>query len=356
MTQRALAGLYADLGIPVFCFEDFGCKSPMDLSFVNAMRYSRAIARTAREHRASCIVGVLQTGTFYASLAKDIYCLRLPVIGTILGNLSAYFSSENRKPTLKERLLLRYLLARPSLVITPSVGVARDLGGRFGASLKKIKVVYNGIDISNVRRLAENDQAPQGFSEGCTIITSCRLSSQKDFTTLLKAFREVRQKTEAKLVIVGEGELRERIINEAKELGVDKYVEITGFLKNPFKAIKEADVFVLSSFYEGFGNVIVEAMALGVPVVASDCPSGPAEIINDGVDGLLVRSGDYKAMAGAILGLLFNDEFCKTISEGGLKRAEDFTVENMTKAFSGIIDQLCERRLSVGWSDRGKAI
>jgi glycosyltransferase involved in cell wall biosynthesis len=341
LTQHPVAGYFSPLGLRIHLFEDYGCYEPMPVTIEKTIKYSRAIADTVRREAADCIVGIMHTGSFYSSSARDIFRMKVPVIGTIEGIISAFFKKEERTPTVIEKFLLWYLLRRPSLLVVPSKGVKDDLEKNFGISEKRVVVIYNGIDINTVREMAaEQGHMPDGYS-GKTIVTACRLNAEKDFITLLRAFREVRQKIESRLVIVGDGELREEIIRQSRHLGIERDVVITGFHRNPFTFIKAADVFVLSSFFEGFGNVIVEAMALQVPVVASDCPSGPGEIIQNGVDGFLAPVKDHHSMAESIMRLLSDEETRRRFVLKGMERAKCFAVEDMTEAFRMLIARLC---------------
>ncbi len=342
LTNRTVAGYFSIPGLKVYLFEEYGCRGePMPVSLENARNYARAIKDVVKKEKTSCIVGIMHTGSFYASLARDIFRLRVPLIGTIEGNVSAFFKKEKRNPTFFERSLLWYLLRRPSLLTVPSEGVKDDLVKNFGIPGRSIAVIHNGIDITGVRKMAAEEAAIADGYQGKTIATACRLNAQKDFLTLLRAFREVRTEIESRLVIIGDGELREEIIRYAQDLGIDKHVVITGFQKNPFGFFRAADVFVLSSFFEGFGNVIVEAMALGVPVVATDCPSGPGEIIRHGVNGFLVPVQDHHAMAGAIRQLLEDAELRNEFKARGIERAECFRSKDMIESFRSLISRVC---------------
>jgi glycosyltransferase involved in cell wall biosynthesis len=130
------------------------------------------------------------------------------------------------------------------------------------------------------------------------------LCARKDFGTLIRAFALVRRERPARLVILGKGRQREKLEALARELGVGADVSLPGFVNNPYPYMKRASLFVLSSAYEGFGNVLVEALATGTPVVATDCPSGPREILEDGRYGPLVPVGDVRRLASSILDTL----------------------------------------------------
>ena len=134
-----------------------------------------------------------------------------------------------------------------------------------------------------------------------------RLTPQKDFASLLRSFQLVRKERDCRLVILGEGPERDALLHLADELGIREHVDLPGFVPNPYAVLARAQAFVLSSRWEGLPTVLIEAMALGVPLVAADCPSGPREILQDGAFGELVPVGDVEAMARAIVAALHQD-------------------------------------------------
>ena len=159
-----------------------------------------------------------------------------------------------------------------------------------------------------------------------------RLTQAKDFPTLIRAFALVRKKHPARLMILGEGEERSKLETLVQELGLEKEVSLPGFVDNPYKYMKRAAVFVLSSKWEGFGNVLVEAMALGTPVVSTNCPSGPAEILENGRWGRLVPVGDVYALAEAIIETL-DEEHHPDVAN----RAKDFAVELAVEKYINVL-------------------
>ncbi len=338
VTHSSIQDYYSGLDIKIYAFENFKCVYPHILSPNNIFTYAKSIKNIAHYENPEIILGIMHFGALFVIAAHDIFFLKAHPVITIEGNFSAYFESINRPPSLKEKLLIRYCFSRAKGIIVPSEGVKRDLVGNYGASGKKVKTIYNGIDIKKVTGSSQ-DEIP--CKKDCSwIVTACRLNTQKDFSTLLRAFRIVRENIISKLFIIGEGELKEDIKKLSVELNIDKDVIMTGFHENPFAYISRGDVFVLSSFYEGFGNVIVEAMALGIPVVSTDCPSGPGEIITDGENGFLVPVGDFKEMAVKCLLLLNNSDIKKSVSRNGQKRAADFSIHVMAKEFENCMTEL----------------
>jgi glycosyltransferase involved in cell wall biosynthesis len=342
VTQSAVADMYQGLGLPVYRFDDYGCRDPYAYTLPrNVLRYARAIAEIARSEDVDLLLGMMHNGTTFTNAAKHFFLLPAPSVGTILGNVSAYFAQVQRRPTLAEQLTLRYCTLGSNGVIVPSEGVKTDLVANFGANPRKIQVIHNGIDLERVRALARNHFAPL-CRDVPRVVTVSRLSEQKDFTTLLRAFRLVVDREPSILVIVGDGELRARVEQMISDLRLTDHVIMTGFQSNPFPYMDDGAVFVMSSYFEGFGNVLVEAMSLGKPVVATDCPSGPGEIIRDGICGHLVPVGDHEGMASAILRVLQDPEHRARLSAGAVARSELFSASAMVGSFDGYFKQVAD--------------
>jgi glycosyltransferase involved in cell wall biosynthesis len=140
-----------------------------------------------------------------------------------------------------------------------------------------------------------------------------RLTEQKDFPTLLCAFTEVAKQRDARLIILGEGQLREALREQARQLGIADKVAFPGFTDNPWAWMRRSAVFVLSSRWEGSPNTLTEALALGTPVVSTDCPSGPRELLSGGDIAPLVPMGDITALSEAILSTLSNPPEAATL-------------------------------------------
>jgi glycosyltransferase involved in cell wall biosynthesis len=198
-------------------------------------------------------------------------------------------------------------------IVAVSDGVADDLSLLTGIPRKYITTIYNPIVTPELQRKAQVPLEHPWFTPGAppVVLGAGRLRAQKDFPTLIRAFARARAVREMRLMILGGGKDERKdaqskapLLALADHLGVADDVALPGFVENPFAYMARASVFVLSSAWEGFGNVIVEALACGCPVVSTDCPSGPAEILENGKYGLLVPVGDHVALADAILSVL----------------------------------------------------
>jgi glycosyltransferase involved in cell wall biosynthesis len=187
-------------------------------------------------------------------------------------------------------------------VVVVSRGAADDFLRVTGLPPERVKVIYNPIVTPELRRKAKEALVHPWFAAGQppVVLGVGRLSAQKDFGTLIHAFARVRETCTARLMILGEGEDRPMLETLIASLGLQGDVEMPGFVANPYTYMTHARLFVLSSRWEGLPTVLVEALFCGLPVVATDCPSGPREILQGGQYGRLVPVGDVTALAQTI--------------------------------------------------------
>lgn len=179
----------------------------------------------------------------------------------------------------------------------------------------KIKIISNPVPIDEIQSKAEelSDHEWLDNKKVPVILAVGRLNYQKNFENLIQAFAEIRKQKEGRLVILGEGEERANLEALVKELNIQEFVSMPGFSSNPYSFMSRCDVFVLPSRWEGFPNVLVEAMACGAQVIATDCPGGSAEILENGKYGQLVEVDDIFGLFTAIEKVL-DKSFCTTAS------------------------------------------
>jgi glycosyltransferase involved in cell wall biosynthesis len=282
------------------------------------------------------------TGNLTASAAHLLSRIPAPLIVAEHNT----FSQVWRRKKLKFLLLKRIksaLYRNATRILAVSDGVAEDLARTIGVSRDKLDVIYNPIVDEELDSLAEEAVDHPWFDEEVPVILAAgRLVDQKDYPMLLEAFSLLRRRTAARLVILGDGELRQSLRNLAEKLGIDGDVAFLGFVPNPYRYMRRCSVFALSSRFEGFGNVIVEAMACSVPVVATDCPSGPSEIITDGADGFLVPVGDAGSMANALQRLLENSELRAKIGKEARRRSRDFSIQAAVSSYEALMASLVQ--------------
>ncbi|GIL15959.1 MAG: hypothetical protein BroJett039_11320 [Chloroflexota bacterium] len=234
-------------------------------------------------------------------------------------------------------LLITRLYPEADRIVALSNGVAREIQAWIPHVELPISVIHNaGMDeriMDLTHELISEEEMPGSKPH---IVACGRLAEEKGFCYLIDAMALVRQVVPATLFIVGEGKLRHVLESQIKDMGLEECVSLLGFKSNPYKYMASADVFVLSSISEPFGNVIVEAMACGAPVVSTDCPYGPREIIQDGVNGLLVPPADSQALAAAILRVLQNPDLAATLAQNGARRARDFSADTIANEYGNL--------------------
>lgn len=201
------------------------------------------------------------------------------------------------------RLLMRPTYRFADCVIVVAAAMIGELQTQLGLARARLECIYNPVVDDTLVAAAEQpcDHPWLNMRDRVPVVLGCgRLSTQKDFGTLIEAFRILRGRCPARLIILGEGEDRGLLEAQAQQSGVGEDIDLPGFTPNPFAFMSRASVFVLSSIYEGMPGALIQAMACGAPVVATDCPTGPDEILEDGRWGILVQMRDPVAMAAAI--------------------------------------------------------
>ncbi len=218
-------------------------------------------------------------------------------------------------------------------VVAVSEGVHDDLVANTRLDSADISVIYNPVDVESIREEASRLVDHKWLMDDTidVVLAGGRHEPQKGFDTLLDAFSQIDEE-DVRLVIFGTGPEIKSLQAHAAALGIDDRVSFTGFVENPFAYMASADLFVLSSEYEGFGLVLIEALACGCPVVSTDCESGPAEILEGGTYGPLVPVGDESALEDAIIATLDDPLDPGTLRE----RADDFDIESSVAQYDSL--------------------
>jgi len=241
-----------------------------------------------------------------ALLARQL--LGHPRTVVIRMGMSLTAMGEEMRPRRRVRLFtsMAYWYPRADAVIAPSEGVGEDLVRIAGVSPDRLHVIRNPIVNAALREHAEAALEHPWFRAGepPVILGTGSLEPRKDFATLVRAFAKVRQEMDCRLVIVGEGSERQALQQLARDLGIDDALDLPGFDPNPYRFMRRAAVFALTSRREGASAVLVEALACGTPVVSTDCPSGPAEILGRLTPPPLAAVGDVDGIARALLSTL----------------------------------------------------
>lgn len=295
-----------------------------------------ALIRYLRKENPKAMLSALNHANIIAIIAKKLSRCDTRLFVSEHNNLSL---SKKRKETWRTKvvyLLMKRLYPLANGIVAVSEGVRDDLITMFKTPSEKTSAIYNPIVTPKLLEMSRESIMHPWFREGepPVIIGVGRLTPQKDFATLVKAFAVARAKKDCRLIVLGEGELKDDLKMLAEQLNIAESVQFPGFAKNPYAWMARSDLFVMSSAWEGFGNVLVEAMACGTAVISTDCPSGPSEILENGKWGRLVPVGDPGSMANAILETLSNPVMP---AEELIRRARDFDSQKIAVQYMKLL-------------------
>jgi len=292
---------------------EMGAKLPAGIQVfdLRSKRMLASVPRLAgylRRRSPDAIIAAMTHCSAAAAMARAVARSNVKVIATEHNTMSKVIAHSSG---LKYRLMpmwSRSALNAADHIVAVSSGVADDVALRTRIPRSRFEIIYNPVISDSLYRAAQEPVEHRWFQPGepPVVLAVGRLDKQKDFPTLLRAFRQLRDATEARLMILGEGPERNRIESAVRELRLEDDVALPGFDSNPYRFMRRAAVFALSSAWEGFGVVLVEALALGLPVVSTDCTYGPSEILANGKYGRLVPVGDHAAMCAGLLDAMRN--------------------------------------------------
>ncbi len=260
-----------------------------------------SIAAYLRRERPAAILCAKDRAIRAAVLGRAISRQPTRLVGRLGTNLSESLKGRSAVTRALRVWPMRHIYRHVDAVVAISQGVADDTARLTGLDSSRIRVIPNPVVSDELYDAARSDPGEPWFAEAPPVILGVgRLTKQKDFSTLVRAFAKLRGQRACRLIILGDGREGPELERLAAELGVRPDVKFPGFVDNPWSWMARSQLFVLSSRWEGLGNVLVEALALGIPSVSTDCPSGPGEIMAQGRFGPLAPVGDVDALADAM--------------------------------------------------------
>lgn len=314
------------------------------LRLASIVPFVALLRRAIRDHEPDVTIVHLLPLSLLVLLIRRLRLIRGRLVVVAHSHLSAQEQSEGVS-ALRRRwrsLAISRLYASADAVVGVSTAVADDIANRL-KDASSVVAIPNGIDVERVRSLAAERTAASDFvilAGPPVLVAVGRLVALKGFDVLIEAFACVHAReawATAELVILGDGPERAALEAQAGRLGVSGAVHFLGFVANPWAAMAQADVFVLSSRYEGFGLVVAEAITCGLPVVSTDCESGPADILKGDPRARLVPVDDPAAMADAVCAVLSDAD-----SVPAVELAPQFTVEVMTARYRELLQSVVD--------------
>ena len=312
------------------------------------LRRARAIASYIARESPDCVLPSLPRAKVATLLAGRFLANPPPILPIVHSNYE-------RRST-RDQHRLRCLAGHAAQFVGVSRGASERLAAVVGVPHEDITTIYNPVVTRALREgMAERPSHPWLLDGGAPVVLAVgRLEKPKDFPTLIKAFAQLASRRPCRLIILGEGKERKKLEGLVQGLKVNDRVSLPGWVDNPFAYMSRASLFVVSSIYEGLSMVLVEALACGCPCVSTDCPAGPAEVLQDGKLGPLVAVGDEVGLAEAMDRILDRPPDRQMLQ----RRAEDFSVDTVASAYEGLIQALvsgAESRPKPRVADAGRA-
>ncbi|MGK7893752.1 MAG: glycosyltransferase [Xenococcus sp. (in: cyanobacteria)] len=303
----------------------------IELKTPNLLKGLPRLAKYLKKEKPDTLISALHFNNEIAIWAKLLAGVKTRVVVSEHNTLSV----RSKHQTDREKwapLFARFFYPWANEIVTVSHGAAADLSQVTGLPLSRIKVIYNPVITPELLEQAKEPVEHPWFADGepPVILAVGRLHKQKDYSTLIRAFAKVRQNKPCRLMILGTGPDRQKLQSLIKELDLESDVLLSGFKANPYAYMSKASMLVLSSQWEGLPTVLIEALAIGIPVIATDCQSGPNEILDNGKYGDLVPVGDSNMMAEKILEVLSgNYKFVDStwLNQFGLEKATNEYIE-----------------------------
>lgn len=303
------------------------------------------LARLLRSRRPDILISALTHSNIVACLAARLAGSRTRVVVTEHAPISSMRQLDRSRRYRSTLRLMPWAYRLSDAIVAVSQGVSEDIAGPLGpANRSRLSVIANPILRDDWQTLSEAALDDDWFLPGSTpvILSVGRLSPEKNFVGLIRAYAGLRLPMRVHLAIIGEGPQRPVLQALIDDLGLGERVRLLGQRDNPYAYMRHARIFALASVFEGFGNVLVEAMACGAPVVSTDCPVGPREILRDGLYGALVAVGDTAALTAAIENQLQRPN--AQIEADAKAHALQFTVERSVGQYLALFDRIAPIR------------
>ncbi len=293
-----------------------------------------ALRRYLRQEQPQAFLSTLDDTNIAALWARRLSGKEIRIVVNVQNTISQDAKNATQLKTRLMPQLVRWFFPWADAVVTVSQGVAEDLF-RIGVASDRIQVIHNPVVTPELFLQAQALLEHPWFASGQppVILGVGRLEKQKDFPTLIRAFSQVRQHHLARLMILGEGNERSHLESLVQELNLTADVSLPGFVANPYAYMSRAAVFVLSSLFEGLPTVLIEAIAVGTPVVATDCQSGPAEILANGQYGKLVAIGNIQQLSQAIIETLATTPDSEALQQ----RASEYSLAKALSQYQQIL-------------------
>jgi glycosyltransferase involved in cell wall biosynthesis len=346
ITSKNIFAYFEHLNLDEFIpLEDLGI-STWFTTFRKFLSDISKVASLMKQKKPELVFGMMHYPSALLVFAKKWYNLPVKVVVSPRGPSTAYLHHFEEKMFRKTYLkwIFTFFCRHADWLVVASNGMREECIREYIGDPSKITVIPNSIDLDTIRQRFEEPtdiDIPPGY---LLLSSSGRLEREKNLPFLLKAFSVAGKQYAMKLIIIGDGTERENLERIAQTLKIKEDIIFIGHQRNPFKFVKQSDIYIHTCLFEGFANSIIEALACGVPVITIDCPYGPRDIIKDGETGFLVPLDDEEALVKAMLDLAGNKDMRMAMGKRGTERAEEFSVQKMVDGYERVLEALTQNR------------
>ncbi len=304
------------------------------------IRYFR-IYMSIKSFSPDIVISFMELVNIYAIITKFLFRLKVPLIISVVCNPKMQF--KDNMSYMNYLIKILYPIKIVNRIVSISKRVKDKLIDFYGIEAHKLKVINNAIDIKKINNMKKDKISGHRdifYNENLIkFIIVGRLRVEKGHDYLIKAFSKVKvHLPNSKLIIIGDGPLRKELEQLIEKLALKNEVLLMGLRKNPYKYMAKSDIFVLSSKNEGFPIVLLEALACGLPIISTDCETGPREILDNGRYGLLAKVMDINDLAEKMINLANNTPLLEDLSKLSIKRAENFDIKKSLKEWIILIE------------------
>jgi len=299
------------------------------------------IYKITRRISPDIIISFLEFTNIWITFVKILFHLKIPLIVSIRSNPNLFYSGSTRYYKFLIKFL--YSLKIVNAIIPVTNEIKNILIMDYGITKNKLKTIYNGVDIELIKLLAKEEiiDFKEIFynNELIKFITIGSLKEVKGHKYLITAFSKVvKEIPNSKLIIIGEGPLRKELEMLIEKLALSNNIILMGRKKNPYKYLSNTNIFILSSITEGFPNVLIEAMGLGLPIISTNCETGPKEILQNGKYGILVKIKNSEDLAKNMIALARNKIALTSFSKKSVQRVKKFQLQKILNNWIELIE------------------
>ncbi len=308
-----------------------------ELNAKSVMRAVPSLVKLIKKSKPDIMVCTIGNVDFAVSIAKRLSHTKAKLA---IRKANVVFDDQKSRSNLKK---LRFESKAADMLIALTEEMKQDYQ-QYGFSGDKTTVIYNMVDLDYIKGKIDSskDDDHPWFRDkkGKIIIANGRFVPEKRYDIMIRAFHEIyKTSPETRFMILGDGKLREEITGSVPDEMKDS-IDFLGFRDNPYYYMKNSDLFMHASDYEGFPNVLIEAFACGLPVISTDSKTGPKEIIKNGYNGYVVDRGDYQGLADRALSVLSDDNLLNELSKNASSDSENYTVDKIAKKYIELFDRL----------------